>query len=162
MVANGTKPFIEVNGQKTRLFNVGTRSSTFGTFGSYVQVDDDQSFLLDGLDTGLGYGVRCDATFCGSYVTAPGPFNTWSAVGWLRNLNISGQCKGNGVEGLFGGHSGQQKKESAISFVSAALQMTEAIAARDIVNEDDFKAGLSKVIDGTVQCLNASSWAKAK
>ena len=162
MVANGTKPFIEVNGQKTRLFNVGTRSSTFGTFGSYVQVDDDQSFLLDGLDTGLGYGVRCDATFCGSYVTAPGPFNIWSAVGWLRNLNISGQCKGNGVEGLFGGHSGQQKKESAISFVSAALQMTEAIAARDIVNEDDFKAGLSKVIDGTVQCLNASSWAKAK
>ena len=67
-----------------------------------------------------------------------------------------------GIEGLFGGHSGQQKKESAISFVSAALQMTEAIAARDIVNEDDFKAGLSKVIDGTVQCLNASSWAKAK
>lgn len=67
-----------------------------------------------------------------------------------------------GIEGLFGGHSGQQKKESAISFVSAALQMTEAIAARDIVSEDDFKAGLSKVIDGTVQCLNASSWAKGK
>jgi hypothetical protein len=40
--------------------------------------------------------------------------------------------------------------------------MTEAIAARDIVSEDDFKAGLSKVIDGTVQCLNASSWSKAK
>ena len=40
--------------------------------------------------------------------------------------------------------------------------MTEAIAARDIVSEDDFKAGLSKVIDGTVQCLNASSWAKGK
>ncbi|HEX3320417.1 MAG TPA: hypothetical protein VHR84_06920 [Terriglobales bacterium] len=67
-----------------------------------------------------------------------------------------------GIEGLFGGHSGQQKKESAISFVAAALQMTEAIAARDIVSEDDFKAGLSKVIDGTVQCLNASSWSKAK
>jgi len=30
------------------------------------------------------------------------------------------------------------------------------------VNENDFKSGLSKVIDGTVQCLNASSWAKAK
>ena len=67
-----------------------------------------------------------------------------------------------GIEGLFGGHSGPEKKESAISFVSAALQMTEAIAARDIVNEDDFKAGLSKVIDGTVQCLNASSWATAR
>ena len=97
MVASGTNPFIEVNGAKTRIFNVGTRSSTFGTFGSYVQVDDDQAFLLDGLDAGLGYGVRCDATFCGSYVNAPGPFNTWSAVGWLKNLNISAQCQGNGV-----------------------------------------------------------------
>jgi hypothetical protein len=97
MVANGTNPFIEVNASKTRIFNVSTRSSTFGTFGSYVQVDDDQAFLLDGLDVGLGYGLRCDATFCGSYVNAPGPFNTWSAVGWLKNLNISAQCQGNGV-----------------------------------------------------------------
>jgi hypothetical protein len=67
-----------------------------------------------------------------------------------------------GIEGLFGIRSGQEKKESAISFISAALQMTEAISAREIVNENDFKSGLSKVIDGTVQCLNASSWAKAK
>ena len=67
-----------------------------------------------------------------------------------------------GIEGLFGSRSGQEKRESAISFISAALQMTEAISAREIVNEDDFKTGLSKVIDGTVQCLNASSWAKAK
>jgi hypothetical protein len=67
-----------------------------------------------------------------------------------------------GIEGLFGNRPGQEKKESAISFISAALQMTEAIAAREIVNEDAFKAGLSKVIDGTVQCLNSSSWAKAK
>ena len=99
MVANGTKPFIEVNAQKTRVFNVATRSPAAGnSFGSYVQVDDDQAFLLDGLDTNLGYGVRCDATFCGSYVTAPGPFNTWSAVGWLKNMNISPQCQGNGVD----------------------------------------------------------------
>ena len=69
-----------------------------GTFGTYVQVDDDQAFLLDGLDSTSGYGVRCDATFCGSYVTAPGPFNKWSAVGWLKNLAISNQCDGNGVD----------------------------------------------------------------
>ncbi|HEX6503428.1 MAG TPA: hypothetical protein VF011_09275 [Terriglobales bacterium] len=100
MVANGTKSFIEDNAQKTRIFNVSTRSSTGYTFGSFVQIDDDQAFLLDGLDTGLGGGatLRCDATFCGSYVTAPGPFNTWSAVGWLKHLNISASCKGNGVD----------------------------------------------------------------
>jgi hypothetical protein len=29
------------------------------------------------------------------------------------------------------------------------------------VDEEKFKAGLSKVIDGTVECLNASSWSRA-
>src|SRR5438034_10371664 len=93
-IANGQKPFIEVNSQKTRIFNVSTRVAVSnGTFSSYVQVDDDQAFLLDGLDTTLGggsgnYGVRCDATMCNP-VVAPGPFNTFSAVGWLKNLNIS-------------------------------------------------------------------------
>jgi hypothetical protein len=99
MVANGTKPFLEVNAQATRVFNVMTRAGVgSGSFGTFVQVDDDQSFLLDGLASGLGYGLRCDATFCGAAVTAPGPFNTWSAVGWLKNLTLSNQCNGNGVD----------------------------------------------------------------
>ncbi len=34
----------------------------------------------------------------------------------------------NSVEGLFGSHTGEQKKESAITFVAAALQLTEAVA----------------------------------
>jgi hypothetical protein len=38
----------------------------------------------------------------------------------------------------------------------------EAIATKDIVDNGKFQEGLSKVIDGTVQCLNASVWAKAK
>jgi hypothetical protein len=104
MLANGQKPFIEVNAQKTRLFNVATRVGvTNGTFSSYVQVDDDQAFLLDGLDTTLGattgnYGVLCNATVCNPVVYAPGPFNTYSAVGWLKHLNISLQCAGNGID----------------------------------------------------------------
>jgi hypothetical protein len=65
-------------------------------------------------------------------------------------------------EGLFGSHTGAQKKESAISFVAAALQLTESVANREIVDENKFKDGLGKIIDGTVQCLNASSWAQAK
>jgi hypothetical protein len=65
----------------------------------------------------------------------------------------------NSIEGLFGSQSGQQKKDSAVSFVTAALQLTEAVANREIVDEVKFKEGLSKVIDGTVECLNASSWA---
>ena len=66
----------------------------------------------------------------------------------------------NSIEGLFGSQSGEQKKDSAISFVAAALQMTEAIANREIVDEIKFKDGLGKIVDGTVECLNASIWAK--
>ncbi len=38
--------------------------------------------------------------------------------------------------------------------------LPEAISSREIVDEAKFRDGLSKVIDGTVQCLNASTWAK--
>ena len=38
--------------------------------------------------------------------------------------------------------------------------MSDAITNRQIVDETKFKEGLSKVIDGTVECLNASIWAK--
>ena len=64
------------------------------------------------------------------------------------------------AEGLFGGKSGADKKEAALSFVSAALSLTEAVTQRDILDESKFKDGLGKIVDGTVQCLNASVWAK--
>ncbi len=65
-------------------------------------------------------------------------------------------------EGLFGARAGNEKKEAALSFVSAAISMSEALARKDIVDEGKFNEGLGKVIDGVVQCLNASAWAKAK
>ena len=68
----------------------------------------------------------------------------------------------NGIEGLFGNRSGAEKKDAALSFVQAALSMSDAITNRQIVDETKFKEGLSKVIDGTVECLNASIWDKAK
>ncbi len=40
------------------------------------------------------------------------------------------------------------------------LKLDEAVSAREIVDEGKFKDGLGKIIDGTVQCLNASVWAK--
>ncbi len=63
-------------------------------------------------------------------------------------------------EALFGGRTGAEKKESALGFVTAAISMSEAVASREILDQDKFRDGLSKIIDGTVQCLNASTWAK--
>ena len=66
------------------------------------------------------------------------------------------------VEGLFGNRSGQQKKESVISFLSAAMQLSEAVTKREIVDETKFREGLSEIVNGVVACLNASSWSQPK
>ena len=68
----------------------------------------------------------------------------------------------NGIEGLFGHRSGTEKKEAALSFLNTALSMSNAVATRQIVDQGKFKDGMSKVIDGVVECLNASIWAKGK
>lgn len=41
-----------------------------------------------------------------------------------------------------------------------AFTTADAITNRQIVDEVKFREGLSKVIDGTVECLNSSVWAK--
>jgi hypothetical protein len=66
----------------------------------------------------------------------------------------------NGIEGLFASKSGAEKKDAAMSFLQNALAMTDAVAAREIIDPAGFREGISKVIDGTVQCLNASTWCK--
>ena len=102
MVVGGQHPFLEVNATKTRVFNVSTRvAPKGGSFSSYVQVDDDQAFLLDGLDTSLGAvfgsdGVLCNATTCNPAIYAPGG-KSW-AVGWLKHLNLSLACNANGID----------------------------------------------------------------
>jgi hypothetical protein len=65
-----------------------------------------------------------------------------------------------GIEALFGSKSGADKREAALSFVGAALSLTDAIANKDVVDADKFREGLGKIIDGTVECLNASAWGK--
>ena len=68
----------------------------------------------------------------------------------------------NGIENLFGGKSGAEKKDAAMSFLENALQTIDAVAAREIVDAAKFREGISKIVDGTVECLNASTWAKAE
>jgi hypothetical protein len=65
-----------------------------------------------------------------------------------------------GIEGLFACKSGREKKDAAMSFLENALATVDAVAAREIVDPEKFRSGVSKIIDGTVECLNASSWAK--
>ncbi|HET7891951.1 MAG TPA: hypothetical protein VFL34_10510 [Candidatus Sulfotelmatobacter sp.] len=66
----------------------------------------------------------------------------------------------NGIEGLFASKSGMEKKDAAMSFLENALATVDAVAAREIIDPEKFRDGISKIIDGTVECLNASTWAK--
>jgi len=67
-----------------------------------------------------------------------------------------------GIEGLFGDKSGDEKKDAAMTFIQNALGAADAIAEREIVNPEEFRSGISLIIDGTVKCLNSSAWAKNK
>jgi hypothetical protein len=67
-----------------------------------------------------------------------------------------------GIENLFGTKSGAEKKDAAMSFLENALGTVDAITQREIVDPGKFKDGISKIIDGTVECLNASTWAKGE
>ena len=41
-----------------------------------------------------------------------------------------------GIEALFGGRTGSEKKNAAMSFVSAALRWTDAVSNRHIVDPE--------------------------
>jgi hypothetical protein len=74
-------------------------------------------------------------------------------------LGTSGQLS-TGLVPNVGNKSGAEKKDAAMSFLENALAMSDAIAAREIVNPEEFKDGISQIIDGVVRCMNASAWTK--
>jgi len=75
------------------------------------------------------------------------------AMGFIPSL-ISG------IEQMCANKSGEEKKDAAMSFLQNALAMSDAIAAREIVQPEQFRAGISQIIDGVVLCMNSSAWAK--
>ena len=66
------------------------------------------------------------------------------------------------AEAIFGPENGEQKKKAAVEIVAAAINIGEAVTDRQIADADRFTAGLSAIIDGVVECLNASVWAKGQ
>jgi predicted phage tail protein len=65
-----------------------------------------------------------------------------------------------GVEALYGAKSGAQKKDAALSIVSSSINIADAVSSKQIADSVKFTAGLSLIVDGVVDCLNASLWAK--
>jgi hypothetical protein len=79
--------------------------------------------------------------------------------GLATKANDSAVVQLSGNETISTSKSGSEKKDAAMSFLENALATVDAVAARDIIDPDKFRNGISKIIDGTVECLNASTWA---
>jgi hypothetical protein len=65
-----------------------------------------------------------------------------------------------GIEALYGAKTGAQKKDAALAIVSSSINVADAVSARQIADSGKFTAGLNLIVDGVVECLNASLWAK--
>jgi hypothetical protein len=65
-----------------------------------------------------------------------------------------------GVESLYGEKTGEQKKAAAVEIVGGAINLANAVTMKHIADSGKFTGGLSLVIDGVVDCMNASIWAK--
>lgn len=65
-----------------------------------------------------------------------------------------------GVESLYGAQTGAQKKDAALAVVSSSINMADAVSQKQIADAPRFTQGLNLIIDGVVECLNASLWAK--
>ena len=66
-----------------------------------------------------------------------------------------------GVEALYGAKTGEQKKDAAMAIVSSSINMADAVSTKQIADSGKFTGGLNLIVDGVVECLNASIWAKA-
>jgi len=102
-VVGSTQPMIEINAQKTRIVNLSAfYDLSGGKFGTWLKVDDDEAFMVDGLDVPSGLGtIKCDATYCGAVIWGNGDFGAnpqRAPVGWISHANISTQCSANGID----------------------------------------------------------------
>lgn len=100
-VVGGEWPAVEDNSQGSQITGLAPQNSsiTGASFGSLVQIDNDQAAVIDRITTTTSYTWgRCDKTFCSTAIVGPGPLSKNSGVLQVQNSNISLQCTGNGID----------------------------------------------------------------
>ncbi len=101
---NCNYPMIEDQAQKTHLLEIGSAnpfpvgSATNGSsFGSLIQVDNDQAAIIDGLSTYNARWYHCTSTFCSVAVKGSGGSGN-AGVLYIKNSNLGLSCAANGVD----------------------------------------------------------------
>jgi hypothetical protein len=95
-----TAPMIEDAAQKTHFFEIGTANpnpiNSGYTFGSLIQIDNDQAAIIDGLSTYQALWYTCTTSFCSTAVKGSGGSN--AGVIYIKNSNLNLNCGSNGVD----------------------------------------------------------------
>ena len=97
---NGTSAAVVDNGLDTRIINLqaGSGVNSGNRFGYYVENLNDQSEFVEGLNMRGSAAIRCDATFCGAALYAPGGFGTNPGITTISHSDLGMQCRGNGID----------------------------------------------------------------
>jgi len=97
-------PMIEDAAQKARLIAIGTASpfpagsvTSGSSFGSLIQVDNDQAAIIDGLSAYAARWSHCTTAFCSVAVKGAGGSSN-AGVLWIKNTNMNLECQANGVD----------------------------------------------------------------
>jgi hypothetical protein len=97
----GRFPALEDDAQHTTLRSISTRNSSSGspTFASIIQIDDDQSAVIEKFDPGSQNNwAHCGTDWCSVAIYGPGPFSTNAGVLWVKDSVLSAQCAFNGID----------------------------------------------------------------
>lgn len=65
------------------------------------------------------------------------------------------------TESRFTEKTGVQKRAAAVEIVGATIDVANAVSSKHIDAAGRFAAGPGQIIDGVVECLNASVWMKS-
>lgn len=100
-VQGGTWTAVEDNANSSVISDFGTGGPNphqSNSFGSLIQIDNDQAATIDHLDTNMSAWARCDATFCSTAIVGPGPYNKNAGKITVQNSNLSLGCAANGID----------------------------------------------------------------
>jgi hypothetical protein len=99
-VPSGTWPAVEDNAEGSLIDDFAPVNSpvALSSFGSLVQVDNDQAATINRLSSLGPAWSRCDPTFCSTAIVGPGPFGVNAGVLWVTNANLGLGCSANGID----------------------------------------------------------------
>jgi hypothetical protein len=106
-VAAGNYAAVEDNGQSVRMVDFapfyyyarpgGSNKVTGASFGAHIQIDNDQSAVIDHFDLTIAGTNHCSTDFCTVIIKGAGGGGN-AGITWLKNSALNMGCSANGID----------------------------------------------------------------